>query len=647
MKFLRFKIFLSFYLPFVFIVTTSFVVYLTLEHNHEESRMAGIEKTLIELARISVVRDFESVLPDIATMANQTHLQQFLAQGDNRSRQLVTKEFQSFLIQKRNYSMARIIDLNGMEVVRVNYNLGKTAVIPTEQLQNKSSRYYFRDSISLGLNELYISPIDLNIENEKIELPYQPVIRFAMPLFDNTNTKRGIIILNYRAEPILRHFDEMLTGTAGHVALLNENGHWIRSHKREREWAFMFGRTESFADRHPEVWDYTKEQEHGQMLVDDGLFTFATIYPIELIGGYSKEEVENEHIGHHHNDPKAHAWHIISDIPGSVLYKHTYEHIFGLLGAIWLFLILAGAYGSLIACRYYTERTSLRHIRDLHAKIYNTTTDGILITDADSNIISANNAFTDITGYTENEIVGKKPGILSSGKHDHDFYQRMWSGLKKDGTWVGEVINRHKNNNLYHEWLRISAVKDSDGNTINYVAMISDITEKKELEHRLKNLAHRDTLTGLRNRYAFEEDLKKITLHAQTHNLKFALLYLDLDKFKPINDNFGHAAGDAVLQIVAQRLMNQVRGMDKIARIGGDEFTVILNNIERREDAEKITAEIAESIEQPIHYKDNTFSISVSIGVVIFPDDADDMTTLISRADKAMYTIKLHTHLQA
>ncbi|HEY9050854.1 MAG TPA: diguanylate cyclase, partial [Gammaproteobacteria bacterium] len=382
----------------------------------------------------------------------------------------------------------------------------------------------------------------------------------------------------------------------------------------------------------------------GQIHVDEGLFTFSTIYPIELIGGYSKEEVENEHIGHHHQDPKAYAWRIISDIPNNVLYQHVYDHIFGMLGVIWVFLIIVGAYASMIACRSYTERSSLRLMRELHAKIYNTTTDGILITDSDSNIIAANSAFTDITGYSEQEVIGKKPSILSSGMHDRDFYQRMWAAIQKDGVWVGEVINRHKNNNNYHEWLRISAVKDESGKIINYVAMISDITEKKELESRLKTLAHRDTLTGLRNRYAFEEDIKKIILHAQTHNTKFALLYLDLDKFKPINDQYGHTAGDAVLQIVARRLMNQVRGMDKVARIGGDEFTVILNHIEKRENADKIAAAITESIEQPMHYKDNTFSISASIGVVIFPDDADNLDTLISRADKAMYTVKLQRH---
>lgn len=641
MKYPRFRIFISFYLPFVFIITASFAVYLILEHSHEESRMAGIEKTLIELARISLVRDFENVLPDIATMANEIHLQQFITQQNSQTQQAVTKEFDSFLSQKRLYSMIRIIDLNGMELVRVNYNHGETDITPKEQLQNKSDRYYFEDSIKLGLNELYISPIDLNIENDKIELPYHPVIRFAMPLFDSTNIKQGIIVLNYRAEPMLRHFDEMVSGTAGHVALLNNDGHWIRSHKREREWAFMFGRMETFADRHPDVWDAVKKQNHGQILIDDGLFTFATIYPIQLIGGYSKEEVENEHVGHHHNDPELYAWRIISDIPNTILYHHLHDHIFGLLGLLWIFLILTGAYGSLIACRYYAERSSLRHIKDLHAKIYNTTTDGILITDTNSNIIAANNAFTDITGYSENEVIGKKPNILSSGEHDHDFYQRMWSELKKNDVWIGEVINRHKNNNLYHEWLRISAVKDQSGKIINYVAMISDITEKKELEHRLKNLAHRDALTGLKNRHAFEEDIRKIILHAQTHNLKFALLYMDLDKFKPINDNFGHAAGDAVLQIVAKRLMNQVRGMDKVARIGGDEFTVILNQIEKRENAEKIAAAITESIEQPMHYKDSTLNISSSIGVVIFPDDADNMDTLISRADKAMYTVKL------
>ncbi|HEY9049900.1 MAG TPA: hypothetical protein VIQ03_00050, partial [Gammaproteobacteria bacterium] len=262
-KQLRFKIFLSFYLPFILIVTASFAVYLMLEHSHEESRMADIEKTQIELARSSLVRDFENILPDIATMANEIHLQQYLTLRDEQSRQLLIKELESFLIQKRLYSMARILDLNGMETIRINYNHGKTDIVKAEKLQDKSKRYYFKESLPMGFNELYISPIDLNIEHEKIEIPHHPVIRFAMPLFDRQDKKQGILVLNYRAELMLKHFDEMLAGTIGHVALINSDGYWIRSHKREREWAFMFGRMERFGDRHPDVWDAIQKHNTG------------------------------------------------------------------------------------------------------------------------------------------------------------------------------------------------------------------------------------------------------------------------------------------------------------------------------------------------------------------------------------------------
>ncbi|TNF38553.1 MAG: PAS domain S-box protein, partial [Gammaproteobacteria bacterium] len=409
----RFKIFLLFFLPFVFVLSFSFIAYLILEHQHEESRMASNEKIQIELARVSLVRDFENVLPDIATMANEIHLRQFIEQGDSASRQQVINEFVSFLTQKRSYGMARILNAKGREVIRISYDHGKTDITPEQNLEDKSNRQYFRDSINLGINELYISPIDLNVEDKKVQLPFHPVIHFAMPLFNQSGNKWGVIVFNYLAEPMLRHFDEMLAGTAGHVALLNSDGFWIRSHKREREWGFMFGRTETFGDRHPDIWQIIRETHFGQTLNDDGLFTYATVYPIQLIGGYSKDEVEDTHVGHHHIDPTSYAWHVVSDIPSSALYQHVYDHIYGILGFVWIFLILSGAYGSHIACRSFAERASLRQMKELHSKIYSTTTDGILITDPNSNIVAVNNAFTDITGYSENEVLGKKQNILS------------------------------------------------------------------------------------------------------------------------------------------------------------------------------------------------------------------------------------------
>ena len=469
------------------------------------------------------------------------------------------------------------------------------------------------------------------------------MIRFAMGLYDKNNTKKGILVLNYLARPMLDHFDQMLSGSSGHVALLNHDGYWIRSHKREIEWGFMHNNKHTFSARHPDVWDEIILHESGQVRTSDGLFTYTTVYPIEFIGGYSEHEVENEHIGHHHIDPKLYSWSIISHVPASVIFEKITEHIFGLIGLIWLALLLSGFIPSRHLSNEYVQRKKLKQQNELHARIYDTITDGIFITGPDKKIIACNQAFTNITGYSEQEVKGLPLRILSTDIHDYGFYKKLWSDLNKQGFWVGEITNKHKEGFIFDEWMRISTIYDDDGNIANYIAIISDITKIKQREQRLQELASRDSLTGLYNRHAFYIKLENDIIYSASSNSKFALLFIDLDAFKPINDRYGHNAGDTILTAVAKRIQNKVRGMDTVARVGGDEFVVVLKNIESINNAEKIKQSLLESIQEPIHHYKNQLQVGASIGIAMFPDDANNSNDLVAFADNAMYREKHKT----
>jgi len=276
----------------------------------------------------------------------------------------------------------------------------------------------------------------------------------------------------------------------------------------------------------------------------------------------------------------------------------------------------------------------------LHAKLYETTTEGVLITDPDTNIIATNNAFSVITGYGQDEVLGKSPHILSSGKHDKAFYREMWSTLDREGNWEGEVVNRRKDGGVYTEWLRISAVRDNQGNATNYVAIFSDITSRKLSEEELHRRAHHDALTGLNNRLSFNERLDQDLARARRNKYKLALLYIDLDRFKPINDTYSHQVGDAVLREVADRLQSVVREIDTVARIGGDEFVVILAEIDTADHIEIVAAKIRKRLADPFEIEGNTLQVGASIGTSIFPDDATDSQQLMAIADAAMYRAK-------
>ena len=632
-----YKVFFLIFIPYAALLSAGFALFLFIQYNHNTDLIKKNEHLQLNLVRKSIIRDLEMILPDIEILVNERHVQQYIKNPGELSRTLVTQEIESFSRNKRIYKQIRFLNTRGMEIVRVDHSNENTKVFTKNELQNKHDRYYFIDGIALDRGELYISPLDLNIEKGKIETPYTPTIRFAMPVYDDNNIKHGIIVLNYKAINLLKNFDEMLTGTYGHIALLNQHSYWLRSHKTEREWAFMFNKNIKFNQRHPEEWAIISSRDNGQIHSDDGLFTFSSIYPLKLIGGYSKNEVKNKHAGHHHVDPESYAWKIISDVPSSTLHQNLYSHA---LGLVWLTLIIMGIFTSWYLSLTYRERRKLRSQIELHAKIYKTSTEGVMLTDASHTIIEVNDAFVAICGYSRNEILGKQPNMFSSGRHDQKFYDELRNELNNQDYWEGEIYNRHKDGGIYIEWIRISVIRNASGKITNYIALISDITHRKTTEEQLIKHAHHDPLTGAHNRLSFDERLKHDLLLAKRNNSKMALLYIDLDKFKPINDTYGHQAGDTILQCVVDRLTNNIRATDILARIGGDEFAILLSEIKNNEDAEKTANTLKSLIKQAIPYQDIQLNIDASIGIAVYPDDADNETELMRKADKNMYTMK-------
>ncbi|RXT08969.1 EAL domain-containing protein [Ammoniphilus sp. CFH 90114] len=287
-----------------------------------------------------------------------------------------------------------------------------------------------------------------------------------------------------------------------------------------------------------------------------------------------------------------------------------------------------------------TERKRTEEKLHLYSRIFENTSEGIMITDTRGTILWVNPAFTATTGYIAEEAIGKKPSMLSSNQHDAQFYVDMWTTIYDKGSWQGEIWNRRKNGEIYPEWLSINTVKDESGFITNYVGMFSDITERKKSEEHLKFLAHYDVLTELPNRFLFQDRLTQALLQAQRLGRQVAVMFLDLDRFKWINDTYGHGIGDQLLQSVANRLKKCVRKSDTVARLGGDEFTVILSTIQQAKDAAKVAEKIAQALSQPFQLEENEFFITTSIGISVYPADGRNLETLIKNADAAMYCAK-------
>lgn len=290
---------------------------------------------------------------------------------------------------------------------------------------------------------------------------------------------------------------------------------------------------------------------------------------------------------------------------------------------------------------YATEENRKKTESELKiaAKVFAQSSEGFMVTDASNNIISTNKAFTDITGYSAEEALGKNPRILSSGRHNKDFYQTIWAAIQTQSFWAGEIWNRRKDGSLFPAWLTISRVIDEQGHISEYVGTLNDITQRKKSEENIHRLAHFDALTGLPNRTLLNDRFTQAIGNALRNQEKIAVLFLDLDHFKNINDTLGHRIGDEILIEVAKRMVSTVRDVDTVSRLGGDEFILVLSNIDAN-GAAHVAEKLLATISRSYLLAGQELAITPSIGIAMYPNDGTDIDSLSMCADTAMYRAK-------
>ena len=276
----------------------------------------------------------------------------------------------------------------------------------------------------------------------------------------------------------------------------------------------------------------------------------------------------------------------------------------------------------------------------LTQRVFETTDQAMVVTDDRANIISVNQAFTRLSGYSAAEAIGNNPRLLQSGRHSKGFYAHMWQSLNETGNWHGDIWDRRKDGSYYPKFLSISAIRSAAGAITHYCGIFHDISERKNIEEKLDRLAHYDALTGLANRSLFFDRMDMATSQALRSGGEVAVLFIDLDRFKSVNDTLGHDAGDQLLRLVADRISECVRGDDTAARLGGDEFAVVLPDVRARENAARVAEKIIERLRLPYLVEGVNCAVSPSIGISLYPTDHHDPEQLLKLADKAMYGVK-------
>ncbi|MDZ4063032.1 MAG: diguanylate cyclase, partial [Coriobacteriia bacterium] len=285
-------------------------------------------------------------------------------------------------------------------------------------------------------------------------------------------------------------------------------------------------------------------------------------------------------------------------------------------------------------------RIDERHRLGLAALVFSDVSDGIVVTDEKARILDVNPAFCRITGYAREEVIGRNPRMMKSDRHDATFYGSMWQSLHGDGRWQGEVWDRRKTGEVYAKWLSISAVYDLQGKVTHYVGIFSDVTHTKRTEEQVERETHFDGLTGLPNRVLFRDRLRQGLREARHGDEMMAVLFLDIDDFRRINDGLGHRVGDELLDAVGGRIASLLRETDTVARLSEDEFAIVLSELDDATSAAIVARKIVEAFVEPFHLRQHDVSATVSVGVSLFPHDASDVESLLRDADTAMHHAK-------
>ncbi|MBI5891732.1 MAG: diguanylate cyclase [Nitrosomonadales bacterium] len=643
------KQFALIYLFAAAVLTAAIVASIRLDTQDRLERAGVREAARVEIARSLVAKDFSLVTSDVRLLAEMPSLRRYLDNGSGAHKEELANLLRHVASTTRRYDQVRYLDATGREVVRVNYAAGKASIVPRGQLQDKSGRYFFRDTIKLDRNEVFVSPLDLNIEHDRLEIPYKPMIRFGTPVFDSAGRKRGIILLNYFGEELLQHFRAVLLGGDQRSGmLLNSDGYWLSSAKREDEWGFMLGKPErAFGHEFAEEWRTISAGESGALQTKNGLFVYATVYPLQegqrsstgsaLPHSASRRELA----GFEYN------WKIVSHVSDENISKFASGKERGsriLIAVAYLLLAL----GSLAIAYFNLGRRQVRlKIKEDEARLREITatmSDGLLVTDANGMITFANPEACVLLGYGQNELAAADMHGLLHVEEDGTPCPRVDCKLlqvvQTGKTYRGaEEYFKRKDGELLPISVSVSAIV-REQQAAGIVVAFHDITERKKFQLELERRAQVDVLTGLNNRRHFYELAELEIERTRRYGKPLAVLMLDADHFKHINDSHGHHVGDAVLQKLGAVCRHTMREIDIVGRLGGEEFAILLPEVttaQAQEAAERLRKAVTAAA---VPTQGESVFFTVSIGVTGLAETDRDIVTLLKRADAAMYDAK-------
>ncbi len=584
----------------------------------------------VDMLRKTMTGDLNLMLTDLRILARYEPLRRYIDDPNPRNRATLAGTLKDFAVAKRLYDQIRLLDLGGMEDVRINLTDDNAEVASDAELQPKADRYYFRDAISLAADQIYISPLDLNIEHGEVETPYKPMVRAATPVFDSAGDKRGVVVLNYLAADLLAHLESLLENSIGRVSLLNTDGYWLRAPRKQDEWGFMFPdkAENSFAAVFPEEWRSIAKGTSGQFETDKGIFTYFRICPVSLVCPSSPGQT----------GPLPPEFILVSHIGGAEFNALTKTLRTGLAAAGIVLLAILAPTSWLITWHKLKRKSAISVLRErerlYRALAENFPNGAVFLLDPNFQCLLAEGRGLSPLGLTQERL--RTDGIKTI--FPPESFPLVEEHFKSALAGRETSFETRLNDEVYQVYL--VPVIDDDEQVFAEMLMTQNITDRKQMEDQLRDLATVDALTQLPNRRHFLDSLNRMIAFSRRYNSPLSLCMCDIDQFKTINDTHGHTVGDTVLAALGSIIQGSLRETDRAGRYGGDEFCIALPNTQPEAAVivvERIRATLAQT--SFVNDRGEKFYVTGSFGLVGFESN-EDAIELISGADRALYSVK-------
>ncbi len=606
-----------------------------------EDKMLSQEEAFVSSTTQALQQEMQTQLMILQMVTRSKALSSFMENGDPTSRQGLEKLFINLAITFHRYDQIRLIDMQGNEAIRMNYHTDDAHIVATKHLQNKHYSKYFQEGIKLSRGQVYVSPMELNVEYGEIEIPYKPVVRFVTPIMNDKGDKLGLIVMNYLSTELLQNFrEQMELRISGQGMLIDPDGYWMSNHDRSNEWGGSLEDVDQkFENLYPSAWPMIESNEEGILKSNKGIFRYVSIKPFSLnsIGKYVGEQDINLSVTQQsiaNND-----WKLVIFLPNETIHEQSF--FFNSFGQFTVIFIFLGSAVILFLILLSSEQTGRQQRHDLSTKnelsdLYENSPCGYHSLDQNGIVLKINQTELNWLGYSRQEVIGKHFSDFLTAKSTGVF-DAFLEQLQHDKSVEGVVLEiQCKNGHTFFVSTSATSILEKGHFAIARTSTF-DITDRIKLEERLAYIANTDVLTGISNRRHFflqaNERLKEDT--------DISVLMLDADHFKRVNDVYGHDVGDDVLKMIASTLRSVLPEEVILARLGGEEFVILASDLSA-EKAFKLSQKICIVMENtPISVNNKAdINITLSIGTaqrIAYDEDIDEM---LKRADIALYQAK-------